>query len=88
MKLINKNQKHASSHALVLYDIPKLNDSDEGIRAFAISHSSGNLVSADNTGLIKIWNAHKQLIREIQFPEPANSLCFIDYREDLMIGHG
>ena len=49
--------------------------------------NSGVIASADSTGLIKIWSAQKMLIREIQFPEPVNSLWFISAQGDLMIGH-
>lgn len=39
-------------------------------------------------GLIKIWNAKKQLIREIQFPEEINSLIFSNNDGDILVGHG
>lgn len=50
--------------------------------------SNGIMASADESGMIKIWNEHKYFIREIQFPEPVLSLCFVDNRGDLLVGHG
>lgn len=35
-----------------------------------------------------MWSPHKQLIREINFPEAVNTLGFIDARGDLLLGHG
>ena len=66
----------------------RANDHNEPLTAATISFSNNIIVTADDSGLIKIWTENKQLIREILFPEPPNSLCFIDSRGDLMIGHG
>ena len=72
---------------MIRYDFNKNFDHEDPLTAITISQSSGYIASADSTGLIKIWNRFKQLIREIQFPCEILSLTFIDHRGDLMIGH-
>ena len=48
-----------SSHALVRYELGKTYEHEEQLSAITISPSSGEIASADVTGLIKIWNKHK-----------------------------
>jgi len=37
--------------------------------------------------LVKVWNIKKELIREIKFPEPITSVCFLNSNADLLVGH-
>jgi len=45
------------------------------------------IASGDVSGLIKIWNFRRQLIREIKFTEPISAVCFLNVRGDLIVGH-
>jgi len=45
------------------------------------------IASGDSSGLIKIWNFRRQLIREIKFTEPISAVCFLNARADLVVGH-
>ena len=36
------------------------------------------VVSADQDGLIKVWNFMKELVREIKFTEPISAVCFLN----------
>ncbi len=45
------------------------------------------IVSGDVSGIIKIWNFRRQLIREIKFMEPISAVCFLNYEGDLIVGH-
>ena len=45
------------------------------------------IASGDESGLIKIWNFRRQLIREIKFTEPISAVCFLNARADLVVGH-
>ncbi len=38
-------------------------------------------------GLVKVWNIRKELIREIRFPEPITSVCFLNQHGDILVGH-
>jgi hypothetical protein len=49
--------------------------------------SNGMLVTGDYDGLVKIWNSKKQLIREIKFVEPINSVAFLNPQGDIIVGH-
>ena len=49
--------------------------------------SSSLIVTGDKEGLVKIWNSKKQLIREIKFVEPINSVAFINTEGDIIVGH-
>lgn len=44
-------------------------------------------MTGDESGLVKIWNCKKQLVREIKFVEPINSVCFLGGERDLIVGH-
>ena len=36
---------------------------------------------------MKIWNVKRELIREIKFPEPVESVTFLNYEGDILVGH-
>ena len=38
-------------------------------------------------GLVKVWNIKKELLREIKFPEPITSVCFLNSKADILVGH-
>ena len=62
----------------------KIAELDEAIKKMQIASTEQQKLA------IKILDEHKELIREIQFPtdEQIHAICFIDYRGDLIIGHG
>ena len=47
----------------------------------------GLFVTGGRDGLVKIWNIKKELIREIKFPEPITSVCFLNSAADILVGH-
>lgn len=48
---------------------------------------AGLFVTGAKDGLVKVWNIKKELIREIKFPEPITSVCFLNHNADLLVGH-
>ena len=36
------------------------------------------IVTSDSSGTIKIWSLEKRFLREIQFPHPIDSVCFLN----------
>lgn len=51
-------------------------------------HSAMKLiVSGDSSGLIKVWNFRRVLVREILFTEPIAALSFLNDKGDLIVGH-
>ncbi|CDW78455.1 wd repeat-containing protein 87 [Stylonychia lemnae] len=50
-------------------------------------YNTGLFVTGAKDGLVKVWNVKKELIREIKFPEPITSVCFLNSSADLLVGH-
>jgi len=48
----------------------------------------GLFVTGGEDGYTKIWANDKSLIREICFPEPINTTCFLNPQWDVLVGHG
>lgn len=44
-------------------------------------------VTGGADGMVKVWNRKKQLVREIKFPEPISSVCFLNENADVLVGH-
>ena len=38
-------------------------------------------------GCVKVWNIKKDLVREVKFPEPITSICFLNNDADILVGH-
>ena len=58
----------------------KMDKSDEHeneITCFDVLTKKGLYVTGDSEGIIKIWNCQKQLVRDIRFVDPINSVCFL-----------
>ena len=56
----------------------KEQEHDEMVTQFDVHHSLKLIASADQDGLIKIWNFKKELLREIKFTEPISAVCFLN----------
>jgi len=68
----------------------KMDKSDEHeneITCFDVLTKKGLYVTGDSEGIIKIWNCQKQLVRDIRFVDPINSVCFLNEDADILIGH-
>lgn len=60
---------------------------NEGISVNKVIIRGGLFVTGAKDGLVKVWNMKKELIREIKFPEPITSVCFLNPAADLLVGH-
>ena len=72
---------------LMKLDIDKSDEHDDSLTCCDTLPESGLYVTGDKAGLVKIWNCKKQLIREIKFVEPINSVVFLNDKADLLVGH-
>lgn len=45
------------------------------------------LVTCDVNGNIRLWSADKKFLREIQFPNPIDSVIFLNQAGDLLVSH-
>lgn len=43
------------------------------------------MVSTCSSGLIKLWDLNKNIIKEITFPHQIDSVCFM--KEDILVAH-
>ena len=60
---------------------------DEEVTSVDIHAGIGLIVSGDISGLIKVWNYRRQIIREVKFTEPISAVSFLNARADLVVGH-
>ena len=44
-------------------------------------------VTSDIQGYIKIWSLEKRFLREILFPHPVDSVCFLNKEGDILVSH-
>ena len=44
-------------------------------------------MTSDAHGNIRIWNKDKKFMREIIFPHPVDSVCFLNTSGDLLVSH-
>lgn len=47
----------------------------------------GLIVTSDKNGVIRIWNKDKKFLREIHFPNPVDSVCFLNIEGDILVSH-
>lgn len=48
---------------------------------------SGLFVSGSRDCTAKVWNARRQLLREIKFPEQVLGVTFLNENGDILVGH-
>lgn len=63
------------------------NEHEENVTTIDTHSGLKLIVSGDASGLIKLWNFKRQLIREIKFTEPISAVCFLNREGDLVVGH-
>lgn len=69
-------------------DYERGNEHEDKIVSMDVHMARHLLVTADADGLVKVWNAQKDLMREIKFSEPISTVCFMNREADLLVGHG
>jgi hypothetical protein len=62
-------------------------DNKEGEDNTSSPCNVGIFVTGARDGLVKVWNIRKELVREIKFPEPITSVCFLNSKGDILVGH-
>ena len=72
---------------MVRFELPKEQDHEANITGFDIDLKTGLFVTSDMAGKVKIWNATKQLVREIIFPSKVHSVQFMSYKGDILVAH-
>lgn len=70
-----------------LYSEYRLDEHEEDLTTIDMLQSRGLFVTGGQDCLIKVWNMRKEMIREIKFPEPITSVCFLNPQGDILVGH-
>lgn len=76
-----------SDKRLYRLNVEKTNEHDNELESIDVMPSKHLFVTASREGVIKIWNAKKQLLREIGFSDNIKSVCFINSKADIAVGH-
>jgi len=66
----------------------KLDEHEDELTCLDQLPELGLYISGSKDGTVKVWNKLKEMLREIKFPEPVNSVCFLNPQGDILIGHG
>jgi WD40 repeat protein len=65
----------------------KVDEHEDELQSIDMLQSRRLFVTGARDGLIKVWNIKKELVREIKFPEPITSVCFLNPNADILVGH-
>jgi WD40 repeat protein len=64
-----------------------MNEHEDELESIDFLYEKGLFVTGGKDGSVKVWNIKKDLIREIKFPEPITSVCFLNANADILVGH-
>ena len=84
MEIFEWDRKQKS---LYLLETDKQHDHDKDITGIDVHQQERFFVTSGMDGRVKIWNFNRQLLREVNFPEPIKACCFKNEECDLLIGH-
>lgn len=56
----------------------KMDEHEDDLESIDYLHEYGLFVTGGKDGCVKVWNIKKELVREIKFPEPITSVCFLN----------
>ena len=73
--------------SLTWIESEKTREHDCELRGCDFNIKLGLIVTADKNGVIRIWTHEKVFLREIQFPDEIESLCFLNEDGDLLVSH-
>jgi WD40 repeat protein len=65
----------------------KIDEHEDELQSVDFLYEKGLFVTGAKDGLVKVWNIKKELVREIKFPEPITSVCFLNSKADILVGH-
>lgn len=65
----------------------KMDEHEDYLEGVDFLYGHGLFVTGGKDGCVKVWNTKKELVREIKFPEPITSVCFLNSEGDILAGH-
>lgn len=76
------------THAhIYLVENEKQKEHDQKVTGVDSSKYVKLIVTSDTSGSIKMWSLEKRFMREIQFPHPIDSVCFLNKSGDILVSH-
>jgi hypothetical protein len=81
-------QWEESEKELYRIQTDKVNEHEEPLETVDVLHDQGLILTSSADGRVKVWNACKELIREIKFNEEIKEAVFLNDQADIVIAHG
>jgi WD40 repeat protein len=75
------------SKELYKINCEKMDEHEDELESIDFLPESRLFVTGGKDGCVKIRNIKKELVREIKFPEPIISVCFLNSKGDILVGH-
>lgn len=75
------------TEVLLYVEQEKQREHDSPLTGYDYNKFVNLLVTSDSAGMLRLWTRDKKFIREIQFPHPIDSVCFLNTRGDLLVSH-
>jgi WD40 repeat protein len=64
-----------------------MDEHEDELESIDFLSDSKIFVTGGKDGCVKVRNIKKELVREIKFPEPITSVCFLNSEGDILVGH-
>jgi len=77
----------ANNAHLYLVENEKQKEHDSTVTGVDSSKYVRLIVTSDSGGSIKLWSLEKRFMREIVFPHPIDSVCFLNQQGDILVSH-
>ena len=85
--MVNVDGKMEKTEVLLYIEQEKQREHDSTLTGYDYNKFVNLLVTSDANGMLRLWTRDKKFIREIQFPHPIDSVCFLNTRGDLLVSH-
>ena len=83
---VGEGEEDNGSH-LYLIENEKQKEHDSVVTGIDSSRYVRLIVTSDKGGSIKLWSLEKRFMREIVFPDPVDSVCFLNEKGDILVSH-
>ena len=77
-EIVKKEGEDLSDAHLYLIENEKQKEHDSVVTGVDSSRYVKLIVTSDRGGSIKLWSLEKRFMREITFPHPVDSVCFLN----------
>jgi WD40 repeat protein len=85
--MVNVDGEMEKTEVLLYVEQEKQREHDSQLTGYDYNKFVNLLVTSDSNGMLRLWTRDKKFIREILFPHPIDSVCFLNTRGDLLVSH-